>query len=655
MENADNPSGRGSCGGGRGRGRGLKGRGGGRGGRGGRGRGNKDKAFAGVDVQGQIGGGGRGKGEGGGRGIADRDRRKGRGVNGKISDGKGSKKGKANEVDAAIEAEKPKDKPNDKPSGSKTKKKKKKKDVINYKTGEWKGDDKLFLSKSAELTDKDWSVIFPLDVVNLVLYTDDEESEYVFKDVCNRAIRDKGKLGVGVRSPPPQSPPPASASGLDLYVADEDADFALAMKLQMEEEALEASNLAAEAASAALVTQLQEAEAAAKAAAEAEAEAAKGVTHSALGVMLIGDNESELGGEGEPLNTNEDTADDSSDELPAPPKSPSSPKRKKVKKKKKTKEEQEAELKLQTYDPAFKASPKTDAEDYYKVSFSTVEVKEYKRDIAFWSVPGVGSWPLGLSTSEVVGDYWGDVDTFEYRKGIDLEERKKHLTEEERKCFTGETRQFDFSGTKRNPIFRRSQEKERKHLLCMAIDPEHEDFQQHKQRKRGLSDADFQQMADGSLDIMQDLLKEVESLGREFDAVRDERDRVGCSCTKLKTKGMREPRLKEELRKRGLPDTGPKDECSARLREHLATECVCTVDCPCAKEGIMCHFDICGCFKMPDGKKNKNGECGSAQGVYKFDQKRINKNRNTWIEGGRDFADSVAICRRTTPKMRKEE
>ena len=63
---------------------------------------------------------------------------------------------------------------------------------------------------------------------------------------------------------------------------------------------------------------------------------------------------------------------------------------------------------------------------------------------------------------------------------------------------------------------------ERKHLLCVAIDPEHEDFQQHKQRKRGLSDADFQQMADGSLDVMQDLLKEVETLGREFDAIRDE-------------------------------------------------------------------------------------------------------------------------------------
>ena len=29
-------------------------------------------------------------------------------------------------------------------------------------------------------------------------------------------------------------------------------------------------------------------------------------------------------------------------------------------------------------------------------------------------------------------------------------------------------------------------------------------------------------MADGSLDVMQDLLKEVETLGREFDAIRDE-------------------------------------------------------------------------------------------------------------------------------------
>ncbi|GMI31493.1 hypothetical protein TrRE_jg5212 [Triparma retinervis] len=422
------------------------------------------------------------------------------------------------------------------------------------------------------------------------------------------------------------------------------------MKLQEEEEALAASNLAAEAASAALATQLGEAEAAAK--------AAKGVTHCALGVVLLDDDgggdddddSAERGEGGEYINFNEDTAEDSSDELPPPPQAPSSPKRKKVKKKKKTKEEQEAELKLQTYDPAFKASPQTDEEDFYKVSFSTVEVKEYKRDIAFWSVPGVGSWPLGLSTTTIVGDYWGDVDTFEHRKGIDLEERKKHLTEDERKCYTGETRQFDYSGTKKNPIFRRSAEKERKHLLCVAIDPEHEDFQQHKQRKRGLSDADFQQMADGSLDVMQDLLKEVETLGREFDAIRDERDRVGCSCTKLKTKGMREPRLKEELLKRGLPSTGPKDSCSAKLRAHLATECICTVDCPCSEEGIMCHFDICGCFKLPDGKKNKKGQCGSKAGVYKFDQGRINENRNRWIEGGLDFVDGGAVCRTAVDK-----
>ena len=55
------------------------------------------------------------------------------------------------------------------------------------------------------------------------------------------------------------------------------------------------------------------------------------------------------------------------------------------------------------------------SQDYYKVSFSTVEVKEYKRDIGFWSVPGIGTWPLGLSTTDIVSESWGDIDTFEYR------------------------------------------------------------------------------------------------------------------------------------------------------------------------------------------------------------------------------------------------
>jgi len=496
----------------------------------------------------------------------------------------------------------------------KKKKKKKKKAVVNYKTGEWKGDDALFLSKSVELVEKEWDVLFPLDVVNLLLFKGNDGTEFVFKDVCNRAIRDKEKLGeVEVtaveESKAPQAPPVASDN---FNGVDEDADFALAMKLQAEEEALAAGEAV-------------EKNSGDKVAFGPLPYTPIGVTHSALGIRTINILD-ELNN-----NVNEDTDCDSSDELPLPSSPPSSPKRKKVKKKKKTKEEQEAELKLQTYDPAFKAEPKTDSEDYYQVSFATIEVREYKRDIAFWSVPGNGSWPLGLSTTEVVNESWGDIDTFEHRKNMDLEERKKHLSEDEKKCCTAETRQFDFSGTKKNPLFRRSQEKERKHLLCVAIDPEHEDFQDHKQRKRGLSDADFQQMADGSLDVMQDLLKEVEHLGKEFDAVRDERDRVGCTCTKLKTKGMRESRVKDELRKRGLSDEGKKEECAARLREHLTTEFICSVDCPCSKEGIMCHFDICGCFQV-DGKKNKNGKCGNSFGIYKFDQKRINENRRIWTE-----------------------
>ena len=221
-------------------------------------------------------------------------------------------------------------------------------------------------------------------------------------------------------------------------------------------------------------------------------------------------------------------------------------------------------------------------------------------------------------SSVVVRTGVGPVEVFERRRDAEL--RARAWNAEGREVGEGEaveTRQWDYKRSARNPVFGRTTKDGRREAILQHFKP---DLDTRKSRARGMSATDYDEMMSGGMDVVNDLEAEARRLGRENDATATEREEgAGCNCKKPRTRGMRENKIREELRRRGADDGGCKDAVQERLREAIAGEDCCLYGCPCEAEGIECHFEVCACAK--------EGGCGNKHGRYKYDKKAVEELR----------------------------
>lgn len=98
-------------------------------------------------------------------------------------------------------------------------------------------------------------------------------------------------------------------------------------------------------------------------------------------------------------------------------------------------------------------------------------------------------------------------------------------------------------------------------------------------------------------------------------------------------------KLKQELRTRGFTaaELEPKSKADlmALLKERLREEPLCNANnCECFRQGVECHFDICGCCH----KSSQLQQCGNPNGKYEYDGREVNIFRkrllfpDTWME-----------------------
>ncbi|GMH71977.1 hypothetical protein TL16_g05799 [Triparma laevis f. inornata] len=269
--------------------------------------------------------------------------------------------------------------------------------------------------------------------------------------------------------------------------------------------------------------------------------------------------------------------------------------------------------------PPYPSTPLTYTPKPSTLQFTTLNVKTFPRCIGCHSLPSDGGWSLGMSSQPLL-ELEGDVEIFENRKQEELATRYYNLGHDDVKEEL-ETRQYDYKRGRSNVVFGRVGVKERKEVLLEGMEIKEEEA---GRRVRSLSDGDFQSMLNGGMDDYNDLLTFHKSIEKEDDLIKDSRDLIGCSCKRLKTRGLREKRLKEELKKRGQSVEGGKDDLQERLRLILDSEPCCSIGCACFELGVECHFDICGCARDP---------CGNEEGKYVYDRDAVKEKRNKYITG----------------------
>jgi len=306
------------------------------------------------------------------------------------------------------------------------------------------------------------------------------------------------------------------------------------------------------------------------------------------------------------------------------------------------------------------------------VKFDKVYVREFDRVISYSVVPGDGSWPLGLGTG-LKDELAGDIDVFEERRQEELRERyEKHHhaavdggnsgTLSDTTNIYLETRQYDFRRRCKNPLFLMKTEGERMDLLLDALDPDHHHEKHrssdtsknhhnkdhhHQQRPkrnrpRGLSKADLEEMKDGHVSgvaIQKKLEHECIVLRNELETIKQHRLDVGCTCKKRKHfNKLSEKRIRDELKKRNLDHiNGTKEERLARFKAAVEAEPCCDRDCPCVKVGLNCQADLCSCWYADkkvvddDCKANYSQRCGNSYGIYLYDRSKIDRYRMPFL------------------------
>jgi hypothetical protein len=292
----------------------------------------------------------------------------------------------------------------------------------------------------------------------------------------------------------------------------------------------------------------------------------------------------------------------------------------------------------------------------HHVTFDRISVRFMDRCLGTDTVPGSGSWPLGLSNT-VLDDMDVSIDDYEHEKQARLQHRLNALTGDfETVCAHLETRQWDYrSSDRKNPLFGSLHEQDRMNLLLAYsssaaaattseaspllqedLSGDHTAASQsgsppsppRKMRARSASlsceqnnihksisgrqrSASFCEQFDDTFSQL-----DVHRIRNELEQIRINRstdDSAGCTCRKLTVyllppggggkkahhKRMNIGDLKKELRKRHILPTDNKTREQLELILHDAVEkepCCSSDECACVRSGINCQMDVCGCW-----------------------------------------------------------
>eukprot|EP00953_Heterococcus_sp_UTEX-ZZ885_P032960 17182-Heterococcus_DN1.PRE.1 len=276
---------------------------------------------------------------------------------------------------------------------------------------------------------------------------------------------------------------------------------------------------------------------------------------------------------------------------------------------------------------AVKAPPAPPAIPAKQFRFGPVQIAYYERDIGSCCVPSDGSWALGLGERVPYSDSKEfatvPLEDHDAQRAERLAERAASLTKREKKACRGETRQWDFKlHNNRNPLFGRLSEKARRELLL------------------GVADEAPRDPAHTLHTLHDEFVERSTELLHELDAIRRSRSTGGgCACAPLKVDKLPVTRLKEELRARHLPAEGNKKTLGKALGEALGAggggAHLCdSLNCDCARNGIQCQADLCGCCRAP-----KHGErdgcaghsCSNAEGLYAYKEARVSHYRAPFV------------------------
>ncbi len=300
------------------------------------------------------------------------------------------------------------------------------------------------------------------------------------------------------------------------------------------------------------------------------------------------------------------------------PDSPTRPgKKKRIRKKDKTKTEAWPEVQP-TYEPVIDEEAKAAGKNKpYKVSFTSVKIDSFERQLSNVAVPCDGHWPLGLGDRVEEESFVGPLAVFEARRQHELHDRAARLGEEVAKGEILYTKQIDFKRKVSNPLFGMKKTRERKAILLTTVDPSYiPDQNDGKRRTRGLSDADLEK----DTTALDAAVKTEEEISQEMKELINRNQHLGCSCKKLKMKGMKEARIRSELSLRDVDHKKlTKIEAHDALKDIAATEDCCSVGCECHRDGLGCHFEICACREFP--------KCGNPFGRLDYDADSVKKYR----------------------------
>jgi len=302
------------------------------------------------------------------------------------------------------------------------------------------------------------------------------------------------------------------------------------------------------------------------------------------------------------------------------------------------------------------------------VTFGTVAVHSFSRQLGQSVITADGGWPLGLGESISMEEF--PIDDFHQGRQLILRDRWIKVTgDQEIPTEPLETRPFDYKKNLRNPLFQPLDEDQRISLLTSTKLPSiinttgnsrprsNSDVGNKSRRSKSLASAGTTGPY-SSTEILQ--------VRHELEDIRVSRTTdIGCSCRKLvvyippkMTDGttssivgkkaahrrMNERKLKDEVRRRGMWKSGlSREQLEGILHSAIEGETCCSSadTCPCIKNELSCQADICQCWHTSHQTKEYKDEgvsvtsikerCGNKFGMYVVDAEAISEFRKIWL------------------------
>jgi hypothetical protein len=198
----------------------------------------------------------------------------------------------------------------------------------------------------------------------------------------------------------------------------------------------------------------------------------------------------------------------------------------------------------------------------------------------------------------------GTVDEFDSKRYEELLARESSLPPHLRRISTRESRQFSHRANMSNPLFGRLDESERRRVIQRNLDVE-----------RGDSKVLFDSHTAASLELAE---------------MRRGRSDVGCRCEPVTAnmKKMSAKKMRQVLDSRGIHTKDLDRSSLAKLLLDLAaSEALCSMidglsACPCAAEGVECHFEVCKCECLT---------CQNPHGRHEYRRKEVMSHIRTTI------------------------